>query len=274
MAGFEGLTRFMSGAGSAEDVYGRRPVVPEFPSYSEALKEITKGNLAALPSLTKLGIKSTEAYSAMMEKAYPGITNLKTLGTANIASMLSGELPESVQAILKTRSAEYGVGSGTGDSEFAGAKGLRDLGLEQLKYTQAGLDSASRWIAQAQGQTFDFSRMFLGPQDAIRQAEGRWSRDWLANQVAAAPDPTAKGKMDAEMAWIGMILSVYSGGPGYQPKPDPSYTPTSLPGGYNQGSGGSSYFQNVSNYGYGQTAPNTSYDPRTDQSTYDPFTSF
>lgn len=262
MAGLEGLTRFMSGAGSAEDVYGRRPVVPEFPSFSDALKEITQGNLAALPSLTKLGVKSTKAYSDMMEAAYPGITNLKTLGTANIASMLSGELPQSVQDILKTRSAEYGVGSGTGDSEFSGAKGLRDLGLESLRYTQAGLDSASRWIAQAQGQTFDFSRMFLGPQDAIRQAEGRWSRDWLANQVAAAPDPTAKGKMDAEMAWIGMILSVYSGGPGYQAKPDPNYAAGGGMGGA-VSEGGRSYFSSPQQfYNYGSSGSYGNYGPQ------------
>lgn len=273
MAGLEGLTRFFSGAGSAGDVYGRRPTVPDFPSYSDALKEITVGNLAALPSLTKLGLKSTEAYSAMMEAAYPGITNLKTLGTANIASMLSGELPQSVQDILKTRSAEYGVGSGTGSSsEFSGAKGLRDLGIEQLKYTQEGLNSASRWIAQAQGQTFDFSKMFLGPQDAIRQAENRWSRDWLDAQVKAAPDPTAKGKMDAEMQWIGMILSVYSGGPGYKPTPNPNPQPGG-PGGTTGNSGGS-YFggnQPVSNYGYGPTPSDTYYNESTDQSTSNPF---
>lgn len=213
----------MSGAGSAEDVYGKRPVVPEFPSYIDMMKQFTAGNIAALPSLKRLGEGATKLYSDMMEKAYPGIGELKSAGTANIKSMLSGELPDSVQGILKTRSAEYGVGSGTGGSEFAGAKGLRDLGIEQLKYTQEGLNSASRWIAQAQSQTFDFSKMFLGPQDAIRQAESNWSRDWLSAQVEAAPDPTAKGKMDAEMAWIGMILSAYSGGPGYQAKPDANY---------------------------------------------------
>lgn len=272
MAGLEGFTRLMAGAGSAEDVYGRRPVVPEFPSFSEALKEITRGNIAALPSLRRLGLESTEAYSAMMEAAYPGITKLKELGTENIRSMLSGELPKSVQDQLKTRSAEYGVGSGTGMSEFSGAKGLRDLGLETLRYTQSGLDSASRWIAQAQGQTFDFSRMFLGPQDAIRQAEGRWSRDWLANQVAAAPDPTARGKFDAEMEWIGMILSIYGGGAGYNPSPQPQ--PGSPQPGSTTGGSGGSYFggnQPVSNYGYGPTPSGTYYNAGTDQSTSNPF---
>lgn len=286
MAGLEGFTRLMSGAGSAEDVYGRRPVVPEFPSYSEALKEITQGNLAALPLLKTLGLRSTEAFSEMMEKAYPGITKLKELGTENIRSMLSGELPQSVQDILKTRSAEYGVGSGTGGSEFAGAKGLRDLGLETLRYTQAGLDSASRWMAQAQAQTFDFSKMFLGPQDAIRQAESRWSRDWLNEQVKAAPDPTAKGKMDAEMQWIGMILSVYSGGPGYKPTPNPTPQPSG-PGGTTGNSGGS-YFGDidysavstgssvygsvpVNNYGYGPTPEGTHWNTETNSSTFGPF---
>lgn len=262
----------MSGAGSDEDIFGRRPVVPEFPSFSEALKEITRGNIAALPSLQRLGLESTEAYSAMMEAAYPGITKLKELGTENIRSMLSGELPQSVQDQLKTRSAEYGVGSGTGMSEFSGAKGLRDLGLETLRYTQSGLDSASRWIAQAQGQTFDFSRMFLGPQDAIRQAEGRWSRDWLANQVAAAPDPTARGIFDAEMEWIGMVLSMYGGGAGYNPSPQPQ--PGSPQPGSTTGGSGGSYFggnQPVSNYGYGQTPSGTYYNAGTDQSTSNPF---
>lgn len=249
MAGLEGFTRLMAQAGDAEDVYGRRPVVPEFPSYSDALKQITQGNLAALPLLQRLGLQSTEAFSKMMEKAYPGVTELKNLGTDNIRSMLSGELPQSVQDILKTRSAEYGVGSGTGGSEFAGAKGLRDLGIEQLKYTQAGLDSASRWIAQAQGQTFDFSKMFLGPQDAIRQAESQWSRDWLSEQVKAAPDPTARGKFDAEMSWIGMILSIYGGGAGYTGQHQPSYGGTSQ-GGYGGGTGGGfSYFGGSSGYG-------------------------
>lgn len=251
MAGLEGLTRFFSGAGSAEDVYGKRPVVPEFPSYTDALKEITKGNIALLPSLRKLGLESTQAYSDMMEVAFPGFRKLRDAGTANVTSMLAGELPQSVQDILKTRSAEYGVGSGTGMSEFAGAKGLRDLGLETLRYTQMGLDSASRWMNQMQSQTFDFSKMFLGPQDAIRQAENQWSRDWLDAQVEAMPDPTAKGKMDAEMQWIGMILSVYSGGPGYTPTPNqtPQMNGTSQ-GGFGGGTGGGySYFGGPSGYG-------------------------
>lgn len=265
MAGLEGLTRFFSGADSAGDVYGRRPVVPDFPSYSEALKKITAGNLAALPSIISLGLKTTEGYSDMMEAAYPGITNLKTLGTANIASMLSGELPESVQHILKTRSAEYGVGSGTGASEFSGARGLRDLGIETLRYIQAGLDSASHWIAQAQGQTFDISRMLLGPQDAIRESENEFQRDWLAEQVLKAPNPTERGKFDSEMAWIGMIAGVYSGGPGYQGTYKPSYGGTSQ-GGYGGGAaseGGQSYFSSPQQfYNYGSSGSYGNYGPQ------------
>lgn len=248
MAGLEGFTRLMAGAGDAEDVYGRRPVVPEFPSFSDALKEITKGNLAALPSLKALGLKSTETYSQMMEAAYPGITELKTLGTSTIKSFLSGEMSDAEKANLRRESAEFGRQTGFGLSQFTSVRELDRYASAQFGRIQQGLDSASRWIGQAQGQTFDFSRMFLGPQDAIRQAEGRFSRDWLANQVEAAPDPTARGKFDSEMAWIGMVLSAYGGGPGYTGQYRQNYGTSQ--GGYGGGTGGGySYFGGPSGYG-------------------------
>lgn len=51
---------------------------------------------------------------------------------SNIAGALRGELPEDVQNLLAQQAAEYGVGSGTGGSQFAGYRGLRNLGLTSL----------------------------------------------------------------------------------------------------------------------------------------------
>lgn len=288
MVGLEGITRFMSGAGSAKDVYGRRPVVPEFPSYSEALREITQGNIDALPSLQSLGIKSTKAYSEMMEAAYPGITDLKTEGTAAIKGLLSGNVP-GLDEYVQRRGSELSRASGTSGSQFGFGQEINFGFNERLKTTQIGLDAATRWIEQSRNQTFDFSKMFLGPQDAIRQAEGRWSRDWLSEQVQAAPDPTARGMFDAEMSWIGMVLSAYGGGPGYTGQNRQMYgsslqgaTPTTA------GGGGSSYFGDVNwaavsagnsiynsvpvdNYGYGQTPEGTHWNTKTNSSTYGAF---
>lgn len=269
--GLTGLTQWISGAGSDEDIYGRKPIVPNFPSYSAALREITQGNLAALPSLQKLGIKSTKAYSEMMEAAYPGTGELKDLGMNAIKGFLTGKVP-GFDEYAQRRGAELSRESGTAGSGFGFGQELNFSFNELAKLTKIGLDTASQWIEQARSQTFDFSKMFLGPQDAIRQVEGRWSRDWLANQVEAAPDPVSRGIFDSEMAWIGMVLSAYGGGPGYTQGYRQNYGGAGT--GAPAGRSGTSYFGGVQNYGYGQTPPNTSYDPRTDQSTYDPFGEF
>lgn len=207
--------------GSSEELYGRRPVVPEFPDYSKELQKTIEGNISLLPSLSELATKSTELYGKMMESATPGITALKTKGTQQIGSLLSGEVPEDVKRQLRQSAAESGVSTGAGG--FGNERLLRSLGLTSLGLINEGISSAQRWISQAQSQTFDFSKMFMGPQDAIRQAEGRWSQQWLANQVAAAPDPAARGAFDSEMAFLGMVLSAYGGGAGYTQGYKPSY---------------------------------------------------
>lgn len=202
--------------GSASDVYGRRPEVPGPIDYGAALRETIQQNISAIPGLEQLGTQATQLYSQMMETAYPGITNLKNLGTEQIGSFLRGEIPEDVRRQLQQISAEKSAASGTSGSPFSRALEARDLGLTSLSLIQGGLSAAERWIAQARSQTFDFSRMFYGPEDTQRQAEMEWQRQWLESQVSAAPDPEARGRFDSAMALLGMVLSAYGGGPGYQ----------------------------------------------------------
>lgn len=202
--------------GGGRDVYGSRPVVPGPIDYQNALAETIRTNISVLPSLTELGTQATEAYAKLMETAYPGITNLRNLGTAQIGSFLRGEIPEDVSRQLRQISAEKSAGLGTAGSPFSKALEARDLGLTSLSLIQGGLSAAERWMAQAKSQTFDFSRMFYGPEDAQKQAENEWQRQWLAAQVAASPDPMARGQFDTGMAVLGMVLSAYGGGQGYQ----------------------------------------------------------
>jgi hypothetical protein len=214
------LTNVISGG---SDIYGRRPEVPGPIDYGTALNRAIQQNISAIPGLTELGTQSTELYSRMMETAYPGITNLKNLGTSQIASFLRGEIPQDVSEQVQRIGAERGATSGTSGSPFNKALTARDLGMTSLGLIQGGLSAAERWVNQARAQTFDFSRMFYGPQDAQRQAENEWQRQWLANQVAAAPDPTKRGRFDQQAALMGMILSVYGGGSGYTQGYRPSY---------------------------------------------------
>jgi hypothetical protein len=202
--------------GGGASIYGRRPEVPGPIDYGAALERTIGQNIAAIPSLADLATQSTQLYSQLMETAYPGITNLKKLGTEQIQSFLHGEIPQDVSEQLQRIGAEKGAASGTTGSPFNRALTARDLGLTSLSLIQGGLSAAERWITQARSQTFDFSRMFYGPEDTQRQAENEWNRQWLAAQVAASPNPQARGEFDSQMALLGMVLSAYGGGPGYQ----------------------------------------------------------
>ena len=235
---------------ASEGIYGRRPVVPGPIDYGAALQTTIGQNIAAIPSLSDLATQSTQLYSQLMETAYPGITNLKKTGTEQIQSFLRGEIPQDVSEQIQRVGAEKAAAGGVGGSPFAKAITARDLGLTSLSLIQGGLSAAERWIAQARSQTFDFSRMFYGPEDTQRQAENEWNRQWLASQVAAAPDPAKRGQFDSQMAVMGMLLSAYGGGEGYtgQYKQDFGGGAGSRGGG---GGGGGSYFGDYQPYSGG-----------------------
>lgn len=237
------ITSFISSQfGDEDDIYGKKPIVPEFPDFGEAVAGAVDSNIANLPRIEDLARRSTDLYRSLLDQASPGATGLMDLGTANIKSMLEGELPKDVEERIRRYGAEAGVGSGTSGSEFSGNRTARDLGLTSLDLATRGLASAERWIAQAKSNTFDFSKMFLGPEHAIRQAEGTFQRDWLQAQVDAAPDPGARGAFDSEMAFIGMVLSAYGGGAGYTQGYQQQTQPQPPNPGDSGGGGGSSYF--------------------------------
>lgn len=237
---------------ASTDIYGRRPIVPGPIDYGDELARTIQTNINVIPSLQQLGTQATELYSKLMETAYPGITGLRNLGVQQIGSFLRGEVPEDVRRQLQRSAAEQGAATGTAGSPFNRALQARDLGLTSLNLIQGGLSAAERWVQQARSQTFDFSRMFYGPDDAQRQAENEWQRRWLQNQVAASPDPAKRGQFDSQMALLGMVLSAYGGGPGYQGTYRSPYQGGGA--GYGGAMGGSagSYFGEQGPYNYGR----------------------
>lgn len=202
--------------GGENAIFGKRPEVPKSPDYGEYVGKALDSDIFNMPKIEELASKATMLYRDMLNISSPGATDLIDKGTANINSMLSGELPADVQAQISKYGDEASRAGGYGGSLFAGAKTARDLGMTSLDMSQRGLAAAERWLAQAHGRTFDFSRMFLDKGDAIRQAEFNWSRDWLDAQVKAGPDPGARGSFDSEMNLIGMALGAFGGnGGGY-----------------------------------------------------------
>lgn len=228
---------------SDKAIYGSKPVVPGPIDYGPTLQRAVQSNIDLLPSLKELGLLSTDAFTEMLERALPGFGRLRDTTTGIIQDKLEGKIPKDVLRLLERNAAERGVTLGTSGSQFNEYDELRNLGLTSLAVQNEGLAQNMSWLNQNRANTFDFTKFFQGKDEAVRQTEFNWSRDWLAAQVASAPDPQARGAFDAEMGFIGQVMSVYGGGPGYQQTYRPSYG-----GGGDWGSGGSGYRSGPTGY--------------------------
>lgn len=239
-----------------EDIFGTKPQIPEAVNYANVLDKAATSNIKLLPKLAELGKLSTEQLLKQLETSMPGFAQMLASGSELISSRLKGNLfPDEEQDTIR-RSIENAIGGGYGQPGSEARRNLeyRDLGLDKYRATTEALTSAERWMSAAQNRTFDFSRMFLSPEMAIAGAESGFQRDLLAAGVAAAPDPVARGRYDTELAILGMVLSIYSGGQGYTGQyKAPQYGAT---GGNNGGGGGGSrsYFGTGGDMGYGDPA--------------------
>lgn len=227
--------------------------MPKGLDYGSLIAGATKSNINNLPSLVELANLSTDEITAQLERALPGFKNLRDTGTGVIASELRGEIPLDVQRGIERRAAESGISMGTSGSQFSKFDAARNLGLTSLELTQRGLNSAQSWMQQAQGRTFDFSKMFISPEMAIDQGKFNWQRDWLANQVAAAPDPGKRGSLMQEAAAFGAVAGFF-GGSGLQQPQQQQFGNGGSPGGGGYGGNGgynSESFFGTGNNGYG-----------------------
>ncbi len=264
-AGITGLIQGLPGfgGGSDKELYGSRPVVPKSPDYAAGLQNTINQDIALLPSLNELGRLSTDELQNLLEHALPGYTGLRDATTGIISDKLAGKIPRDVQQMLERNAAEKGITMGTSGSNFNQYDELRNLGLTSLGVQNEGLQQANQWLNLNRSNVFDFSKMFRTKEDSAKELDFKWSRDWLANQVAAAPDPQKRGAWDTEMGFIGEILSIYGGGAGYQQTYRPGYGGggSSFGSGGGSGSGGgpqgfSSYFGGgpQADFGEGQTS--------------------
>lgn len=223
MLGITGLMGDIAGAGSDDELYGRKVVVPDYPELDDAQEEATRFNTNRLPDITELGSKvnafNQDELERMLRHAIPNLTEINEGVGDSLASMVRGQLPKDVADLIERKSAEKAVGGGFTGSGMHRNMSARDLGLTSLELTQRGISSAERWISSArQSQTaplYDVTSMFVSPAQQFAAKEGKYQRDLYAAQMEAAPDPGKRGAWDSEMSFLGMVLSAYSGGAGY-----------------------------------------------------------
>lgn len=209
------LGSFITPYTKGEEVFGKKPVIPKRPSYEDIATRNVAFNLGLLPQASALAQLSTAELLKGLEAALPGYGELLKTGTRQISSQLRGELPSDVGRLVSQRAAERAVAGGFGGSGMGRNLELRDLGLTSLDVINQALPVAERWMAQAQGRTFDFSKMFLLLETAIAGAEEDFQTALLEAGIEAAPDPETRGQFDTAMTILGMAVSMY-GGEGYR----------------------------------------------------------
>jgi hypothetical protein len=103
----------------------------------------------------------------MLRDSVPQYDEMRNKTSANINSMLSGEIPKDVQDQIQRNGAAKALGGGYAGSGMNRNLVARDLGLTSLDLTQRGLNSAQSWISTMakinQPAMWDFTSMFVTP---------------------------------------------------------------------------------------------------------------
>jgi hypothetical protein len=205
-----------------------KPKVPQFKKvdFGKETAAMTAENQANLPAVAAFAEDfnklSSDQLLAALERMMPGYSSIRDKGTAQIKSLMAGEVPKDVESLLERRAAERGVTLGYGGgSDFGENQFLRNLGLTSLDITQKGLDTAMRWMGIAASTTpvFNMASAFVPVTQrvGIRAAENQFQfqRDWLKNQIAAIPEgaEAALITLADNIEEIGRsVLTSYAGG--------------------------------------------------------------
>lgn len=179
-----------------------KPEVPDFRLVDlvDQQMKTAEGNLGVLPQTEKLGTGVNTFLRGERAKTLSGIPGLEDIEggvVGNLKDWLAGRIsPELSSQVMRTANAKaFGggyAGSGMGRNLVA-----RDLGLTGLQLQQSAIPMAQNYLGNEYRMRavpeFDPSTMFLSPQFSAQfqaaQNQGQFSRDWLANRIAAQPEP-------------------------------------------------------------------------------------
>lgn len=207
--------------GRALGAYGKKPVIPKLAEIDPAKVQLDTiaGNQGALASGGALAASTNklnaENLRALFEQQLPGQYGL---AQENTLSLLKGQVPQDVQDALQRTVAARAIGGGYGGTGMASFDQLRHFGISSLKAQEQGLAQFDK--LQSMFPRLDIAQsMFFTPQQrlsfAFQDRAARFSRDLLAAQVKAAPNPAdaalAEGLDNDFAAFRQMLLSSVGG---------------------------------------------------------------
>lgn len=257
------------GIGSSKDkkkIFGSKPIIPQYPKLEETLGGALTANQKLLPQATELSQSLTkanlDAFLMQMEQLLPGYG--KAAGTImdTLQRQFTGDLGVD-RDVVWNQGAAKSLGLGIGGSESGRALVARDIGRKAYEVQQQAFNQFNQLTATQAGiapRPITPGAFLADPAMAERYSQNLYQRNLLAAGVAAAPDPVARGVVDQQMATIGMVLSIYGGGAGYQNTYRPSYPGGGVGGG--GGGGGGPTYGGPSTSGYNYAQPGYTFQPQ------------
>lgn len=202
---------------------GDKPKVPEFvpidPS-AEAAKAI-KGNIANfedIASLTKsVNQLNTDQIKSMLSAIAPEWQSIQGMQAQNIKDDLAGKVDQSTMDRIRSFGASKAVGGGFSGSGLENFSIGEDYLKEILGRKDRGFSHAQQWMQAAQSKVpaqFNAASMFVTPgmqtQVAQQNTEFGFRRNWLQNQIDAAPDPLAAAYGQSLLNMESQVMSLAS----------------------------------------------------------------
>lgn len=271
-------------------IFGSKPQVANYHPVDLGAEQIKalEANLAAWPQIQQLGNLFQQYMLGQYETAIPGFRDILKAGGATTQQMLGkageflgGQIPEDVKNAVYRSSAFQSLGAGTAGSGMSKALTARDLGLTSLNLIDKGAalagqagNAAQRWASLSGAQMPE--GMLITPQQQsaldMQQELIRQATKQTKFNIAAAPDPVAKGLSDLVANLTGAYLSKGMGGGQTAPKAADWSSTTNWQGNIAQGVGAGGYgggqayaapaaptggYYPYANYGYGDSTFNT-----------------
>src|SRR5439155_10089844 len=223
------------------------------------------------PEISKLGDQYQQYLIGQYETLLPGFKDILKSGGATTQEMLDaaapllrGEIPKDVQEQIQMSSAYQSLSAGTAGSPMSRALTARDLGLTSLNLINQGANlqgqagnAFQRWTGIAGQTNMNPSAFLVSPtqgaewqrQENIYQQQTKQRR----YNVAAEPDPVAKGVSDTLINLLGAYLGKGMGGNQTAAQYGANQATTAPTGDYG---GGIGYTPSPGQYGYGASQGN------------------
>ena len=143
----------------------------------------------------------------------------------SLGTSLRGELPADVQNLLRQQAAEYGVANGMPGSQFAGYRGLKNLGLTSLDQSNKAQDILKSFLTsplqagqlavdqgrlglQQQGYANQNAQQNMARMDQQNAQRRQQANDWN-NQSMASSSPSVTYGMQPRQSYSGGNVPQY-----------------------------------------------------------------